>query len=120
MLLGRLQGIRDGTIVLAPDLAENLAWGDEQARTSASDRRPHSGAGVDAPTADPPDDLRPVADLARGAGELDLAGGIGTVIWATGYRPDLGWVRLPFLDCGGVPGPAARGDGGARAVHPRS
>ncbi len=34
--------------------------------------------------------------------ELDLAG-IGAVIWATGYRPDLGWVRLPVLDTEGYP-----------------
>ena len=31
VLLGRLQGIRDGTVIFAPDLAANLAWGDEQA-----------------------------------------------------------------------------------------
>ena len=32
-LLGRLQDVRDGTAVLSGDLAANLAWGDEQART---------------------------------------------------------------------------------------
>jgi putative flavoprotein involved in K+ transport len=36
--------------------------------------------------------------------ELDLAAaGVSTVIWATGYRPDLGWVRLPILDADGWP-----------------
>lgn len=36
--------------------------------------------------------------------ELNLAGvGIGTVVWATGYRPDLGWLRLPILDADGYP-----------------
>ena len=29
--------------------------------------------------------------------------GVSTVIWATGYRPDLGWVGLPFLDAEGYP-----------------
>jgi len=30
---------------------------------------------------------------------LDLAGaGIGTVIWATGFRPDYSWLRIPILD----------------------
>ena len=29
--------------------------------------------------------------------------GISTVIWAMGYRPDLGWVGLPILDTDGYP-----------------
>ena len=44
-------------------------------------------------------DGRPIAASLE---ELDLAG-IGAVIWATGYRPDLGWVRLPVLDTEGYP-----------------
>ena len=50
------------------------------------------------------------ADLSRTAiwfvpqTELDLrATGVSTVIWATGYRPDLSWVHLPFLDADGYP-----------------
>jgi putative flavoprotein involved in K+ transport len=36
--------------------------------------------------------------------ELNLADvGITTVIWAMGYRPDLGWVGLPFLDADRYP-----------------
>ena len=36
--------------------------------------------------------------------ELDLADtGISTVVWATGSRPDLDWVRLPVLDAEGYP-----------------
>ena len=36
--------------------------------------------------------------------ELDLGKtAIGTVIWATGYRPDFTWVGLPFLDADGYP-----------------
>ena len=29
--------------------------------------------------------------------------GINTVIWAMGYRPDLGWVDPPILDAEGYP-----------------
>lgn len=29
--------------------------------------------------------------------------GFRTVIWATGYRPDLDWVRIPVLDASGYP-----------------
>ena len=36
--------------------------------------------------------------------EIDLAGGeIGTVIWATGYRPDYSWLGLPLFDRKGAP-----------------
>lgn len=31
--------------------------------------------------------------------DIDLsAGGIGTVVWATGFRPDYSWLRVPVLD----------------------
>jgi putative flavoprotein involved in K+ transport len=106
LLLGRLQGIRDGKAIFADDLAATIAWGDERARTVLREIdeyiRQHN---LDAPEEDWPRDL--VADhyLGRDAPEeLDLAAaGIGTVIWATGYRPDLEWVGLPFLDADGYP-----------------
>jgi putative flavoprotein involved in K+ transport len=105
-LLGRLQGIRDGTIALAPDLAGNLAAADEQAmgtlRAMDDHIREHK---LEVPTADPPGYLRSAAELARKSPtELDLdAAGVSTVIWATGYRPDLSWVQLPVLDPQGYP-----------------
>jgi putative flavoprotein involved in K+ transport len=106
VLLGRLRGIRDGTIAFAPDLAENLAWGDEEAesRLRAIDAHIQAG-GLDAPPPDPPEYLRPAVDPGRGSpATLDLAeNGLTTIVWATGYRPDLGWVRLPVLDAAGYP-----------------
>jgi putative flavoprotein involved in K+ transport len=106
VLLGRLQAIRDGTITLAPDLTENLAAGDAQAMGTLRAIDDHiREQGLDAPEMDQPDYLRPAAELARGTpAELDLdAAGVSTVIWATGYRPDLGWVQLPVLDPQGYP-----------------
>jgi putative flavoprotein involved in K+ transport len=44
---------------------------------------------------------------------LDLiAAGIGTVIWATGYRPDYSWLDVPVLDRHG----RIRHDGGVVAA----
>ena len=44
---------------------------------------------------------RPV-EVPAGPAELDLrAEGIGTVLLATGYRPDHSWLRLPVLDADG-------------------
>jgi putative flavoprotein involved in K+ transport len=105
-LLGRLQAVRDGTVELGDDLAANLAWGDEQARTylRAIDAHIHE-QGLDAPEQHWPSDLRATADLPQESPrELNLAAaGIGTVIWATGYRPNFTWVGLPFLDAEGYP-----------------
>jgi putative flavoprotein involved in K+ transport len=40
---------------------------------------------------------------------LDLrSGGIATIVWATGFRPDLSWVDLPAFDHAG----RLRHDGG--------
>jgi putative flavoprotein involved in K+ transport len=112
-LLGRLRGVSDGRASFADDLAANVAWGDEQALgfLGTIDRLVDAqDLGVPAP--DVPEDLidagraqagrQPVGESART--EIDLANdGISSVIWATGYRPDLGWVQLPFCDADGYP-----------------
>ena len=105
-LLGRLRGIREGKAIFASDLASTLAWGDEQARTFLHDIDDHiRQQALEAPAGDWPSDLEASEDLAHEAPtELNLAAaGVSTIIWATGYRPDLGWVGLPFLDGEGYP-----------------
>lgn len=113
-LLGRLRGFSDGIAYFATDLAANVAWGDEQALDllRAIDRIVDD-QGLEVPAADVPEDLAAAESragiLARrpytsALTELDLsAEGISTVIWATGYRPDLAWIHLPFLDADGYP-----------------
>ena len=59
----------------------------------------------------PPDPraARPLRLPSIGTPALDLAAeGIATVVWATGYRPDYGWLRVPVLDADG----ALRHEGG--------
>ena len=105
-LLGRLQTIRDGKAVFTPDLAANLAWGDQQTRTrlQAIDDL-ITEQGLESPREDWPDDLLTSEAISHEAPtQLNLADvGISTVIWAMGYRPDLGWVGLPILDGEGYP-----------------
>jgi putative flavoprotein involved in K+ transport len=112
-LLGRLRGIRDGAAFFSDDLAANVAWADAEARKylETIDRLVESDR-LDAPAEELPPDLRaggrglgPSAKEKRPAPlELDLRkADVGTVIWATGYRPDFSWVRLPFLDADGHP-----------------
>jgi len=121
VLLGRIQGVRDGKAIFAPDLAANLAWGDAQARRFLGSIDDHvREQGLDAPEESLPDCLLPldVSALVTAA-ELDLAdAGISAVVWATGYRPDLSWVRLPVLDAEGYPIQRRGGEHGGGALFP--
>jgi putative flavoprotein involved in K+ transport len=106
VLLGRLKGIDNGRLILGDDLAVNLAWGDAQTRQFLQTIDAYiAEQGLEAPPEAWPADLRaPSMSVPESPAELDLAkAGISTVIWATGYRPDLAWVGLPFLDGEGYP-----------------
>ena len=106
VLLSRIQRVHDGTIFLAPNLPADLEWGEEQAfdflRTIDEKILAER---FDAPEQSLDRYRRSTADLARGSpAELDLAAaGVSTVIWATGYRPDFSWVKLPILAEDGYP-----------------
>lgn len=112
-LLGRLQAIRDGIAFFSNDLAATIAWADGEARRLlASIDRVIDEQHQDAPAEELPRDLRNGCDATAAAraghdadrSQLDLReSAIGTVIWATGYRPDYSWVGLPFLDVDGYP-----------------
>jgi putative flavoprotein involved in K+ transport len=101
VLLGRLAGFRGGSALLAPDLEENLARGDEFVaafRRRVDDYVTASGLDV------PEEAVEAEQDPVEAIGELDLgSAGIGTILWANGYRPDFGWIDLPVLDDEGWP-----------------
>ena len=41
--------------------------------------------------------------------ELDLRSGeIRSIVWATGFRPDYGWLDVPVVDAKGQPAPRRR------------
>jgi putative flavoprotein involved in K+ transport len=102
-LLGRLEAIEGHRIRLGPDLPANLDVAD--AFFGERFRPPIdafiAATGVDAPPAEPrlvnPYDPERVQEL-----DLDAAG-ISTVIWTTGYRPDLRWIDMPVTDGMGLP-----------------
>ena len=106
VLLGRLQGVRDGNVLLAPGLNDTLDKIDEFAANLIKGIDGYVQAtGMDAPE----DNETREAELTKGEAheeilELDLkAAGITTVIWAMGYKFDFSWVRLPVLDDDGFP-----------------
>jgi putative flavoprotein involved in K+ transport len=105
-LLGRMQAMHHGAMQFAPDLAENLAYGD----ASYADFLERMDAHVERHGLKMPEDpsARAVLPaphcLAEPVTRLDhRAAGIGAVVWATGYDFDLGWIDIPVLDARGRP-----------------
>jgi putative flavoprotein involved in K+ transport len=96
-LVGRLQAIRDGRLLFSGSLRNVCrladlkldrlldtldAWADE--------------AGIDAP---PPERFAPTAVPDDPPVELALGrDGIRSVLWATGYKPELSWLEAPVLN----------------------
>lgn len=101
-LLGRIERVDGERLHLAPDLSVNL----ERADRFFDDRmRPLIDTFIERAAVDaPPDDRQPFTFEPPEPTELDLAdAGISTVVWATGYRLDYGWIDLPIFDEQGFP-----------------
>lgn len=105
-LVGMARAYDNGTLTFAPDLADNIARGDANYLSlldEADDYVRRNGLDLsEEPSArmigeDPPC----VADPILG---LDLAGaGITSIIWATGYAVDYGWLKVDAFDERGRP-----------------
>ncbi|MBO1266627.1 flavin-containing monooxygenase [Arthrobacter cavernae] len=102
-LHGHLEAADDGELTFSDDLPERLAAveaGFSQRVGRAIDAY-IAAAGIDAPeeAVSPVDDWLPDEPV-----RLNLAdAGITSVLWATGYRLDLGFVDIPVLDEWGYP-----------------
>jgi len=102
-LLGRLSAIDGERVRIVPDLHANLAIADRfyEERLQPTVDAFIAAAGMECPPAEP----RAVADFEPPiVEELHLGqAGIGTILWTTGYRPDLAWIELPITDEMGFP-----------------
>ena len=103
LLLGHLQGIDDGRMHFVDDLDALLRAGDRSLDDFLASVDQHvERTGLDAPPALQRDVSPPPA--ATSPTQLDVrTERIGSVIWATGYRFDFGWVELPVFDAVGTP-----------------
>ena len=101
-LVGRLAAIRDGRALFSGGLRNMFALADlkmerlldtfdEWARSSARDGE-----------VAPPERFEPTRVPASSRIGFDLnSGEIRSIVWATGYRPDYGWLNVPVLDAKG-------------------
>lgn len=105
-LVGRTQSYSDGVLRFAPDLAQNIAAGDENYLSVLDE----ADAYIERNNLDLPEE-----PLARVIGpspacvtdpllELDLAeANVKSIIWATGFAVDYGWLKVDALDGNGKP-----------------
>jgi putative flavoprotein involved in K+ transport len=109
-LVGRWAMVRDGVALFSGGLRNVFSLADlklerllQSFDTWARDHHP----GTDL---DPPERMAPTRVPASARWQLDLrGGGISTIVWATGFRPDYSWLDVPVVDEKG----ALRHDGGA-------
>jgi putative flavoprotein involved in K+ transport len=113
-LAGRIAGIAEGKAQFSGSLHNHCAMADlkmnrllnmidEWVATNGRD------SDVDAPDRPAPTEVESTPPLL-----MDLkTGGIRTIVWASGYRPDYSWLHVPVLDRKGL----VRHDGGVTA-HP--
>jgi putative flavoprotein involved in K+ transport len=101
VLLGRLGDVRGHQLAFAPDLEESLAFG-RQFLAELLQRFDDyvEEQGLDVPAAEPPQSARPREAIEH----VDLRdAGIGTILWANGFRPNFSWIELPLFDVHGWP-----------------
>jgi putative flavoprotein involved in K+ transport len=96
-LVGKLAGIRDGTALFSGALPNVCALADlKLGRLLDTIDGWAQLAGVDADRL--PHRFEPTEVPAPAELSLRLSGEVATIVWATGFRPELSWLHVPVLD----------------------
>ena len=105
-LVGRAEAFENGVMRFADDLARNIALGDANllAMMDAADAY-IAREGLDWP--EEPEARAMLPDptcVTNPLRELDLAkAGVTSIVWATGYALDFGWMKIDAFDAKGLP-----------------
>lgn len=105
-LVGRTRGFEDGVMRFAPDLADNIAWGDANYLSVLDEADAYVARnGLDLPEEPEARRIGPEpACMTDPVLKLGLAeAGVRTIVWATGYALDLGWLEVDAFDKAGRP-----------------
>ncbi|MDP4031294.1 MAG: FAD-dependent oxidoreductase, partial [Pseudorhodobacter sp.] len=106
VLLGRANGFADGAVTVNDDLAANIAQGDANYLSVLQEADAFAKAqGLDLPPEPEAHILGPLPGCVTSPVlRLDLAErGVTSIIWATGFAPDFGWVKIDTFDDQGRP-----------------
>jgi putative flavoprotein involved in K+ transport len=97
-VVGRLGTIRDGVALFSGGLANTCRLADLKL-TRLLDRFDEWERRADAGVVEPPHRFEPTTVGAAATLEVDLRRrNIGTILWATGFRPDHSWLDVPVFD----------------------
>ncbi|MDJ0777401.1 MAG: NAD(P)/FAD-dependent oxidoreductase [Gammaproteobacteria bacterium] len=105
-LVGRSEAFDDGVMHFAPDLADNIARGDANYLSVLAEADAYvERNGLDLPPEPAAHEIGPeprcVTEPLR---SLDLAqAGVTSIIWATGFALDYGWLKVDAFDADGKP-----------------
>ena len=100
-LVGRLGAIRDGRALFSGSLPNVCALADLKL-ARLLDTLDAWAAGSELDVLEPPERSPPTVVPSPPPLDFDLRSGeIRTIVWATGYRPDLSWLELPVLNARG-------------------
>jgi len=105
-LAGLTASFADGTVYFDSDLRDNIAAGDANYLSLLDEADAYVALnGLDLPEEPQARVLGPYPDgVTNPLLELDLAGaGVTSVIWATGYAADFGWLKVDAFDGNGRP-----------------
>ena len=105
-LLGRAGAYDNGTLAFAPDLATNIGNGDRNYLSVLDEADAYARThGLDLPLEPGARDLAALpASVTNPILALDLGReGITTVLWATGFQTDFGWIKFDAFDKSGRP-----------------
>ena len=106
MLTGRTETFKDGVMHFAPDLARNIAAGDANYLSVLDEADAFVARnGLDLPQEPQARIIRPDPQcMTEPILELRLAqAGITSIIWATGFSADYGWLQVDAFDTKGKP-----------------
>ncbi len=105
-LVGLTKSFNDGVVTFESDLADNLARGDENylSLLNAADAY-IARNGLDLPEEPEARHMLPDPEcVTHPIPELDLAaGGVTSIVWATGYAVDYTWLHVNAFDANGKP-----------------
>ena len=105
-LVGKAQACEHGVMSFAPDLAENIAVGDASylAMLDLADQYVARN-GLDLPEEPEAKVFDPTPEcITSSPGQLNLKeAGISSIVWATGFSQDFGWLKVDTFDEEGKP-----------------
>jgi putative flavoprotein involved in K+ transport len=105
-LVGRAEGFGDGAMRFAPDLASNLAQGDASYLSFLDAADAYAAQkGLDLPAEPAARTVEPdPACVTDPILQLNLRdAGITSIVWATGFALDFGWLKVDAFDGHGLP-----------------